>query len=119
MYVVFGLLLFSMFIRRFIPARGFLLDKEIEALTAFGETRQITLRNLEGVNLGDMVKISDTPVTPISQPVQQAVYAADDGVDIEDIKGKTYKEVDTDYMYSNMDSSDESLASALRKGGLR
>lgn len=125
MYVVLFLIIFSIFIRRFIPAKGFLLDPEIEALTYFGESRKIELRDLSNCNINDLVTISDKPVqiptqqvVPVMPTAQPAPVQVSEGVDLKDIKGKAYAEVDTDYMYGNMDASNESLADTLRKGGL-
>jgi len=114
MYVVLFLMIFSVFIRRFIPARGFLWDKDIDALTLFGNTRKIELRNFEGAS----ITIAKESVQGISTVQPETVVPRAEGVDLGDIKGKTYKEVDTNYMYGNVDDSDESLADTLRKGGL-
>lgn len=116
MFICFLLIIFSIYLRRFIPAKGFLCDESIEALTAFGSSRRIELRNLEDCNIEDMVCISDRPTHKTSKPNVDVVN--DEGVDLKDIKAKQYDEVDTNYMYGNMDASDESLADTLRKGGL-
>ena len=117
MYAVFILLIFSVFIRRFIPAGGFLLDEEVEQLTAFGAQRKIELRNLEGCTPEDMVTISSHKLNTNTQ--QTFSKPVSEGIDLTDIKAKQRVEVDTDYMYANMDAGDESLADALRKGGLK
>ena len=126
MYVVFFLIIFSVFVRRFLPAKGLLLDKEIEQLTFFGNSRKIELRNLTGYNAEDLVTIASQPAqirtnvqNQAVQPIATSTVTRTEGVDLGDIKGKTYQEVNTDYMYGNMDASDESLADALRKGGLK
>lgn len=107
------------------------MDESIERLTYFGESRVIELRNLDGYQHGDLVTINEKRAViapPQQQPVQsmynpvmpQTVQKQPvaEGVSLDDIKGKQYSEVDTDYMYSNIDSSDESLADTLRKGKL-
>ena len=116
MFIYFLLIVFSIYIRRFVPAKGFLCDNSIEALTAFGSSRRIELRNLDSCDIEDMVCISDRPTHKTPKPIADVVN--DNGIDLKDIKAKQCDEVDTNYMYGNMDASDESLADTLRKGGL-
>lgn len=116
MFICFLLIVFSIYIRRFVPAKGFLCDNSIEALTAFGSSRRIELRNLDSCDIEDMVCISDRPTYKTPKPTADVVN--DNGIDLKDIKARQCDEVDTNYMYGNMDASDESLADTLRKGGL-
>lgn len=116
MFICFLLIVFSIYLRRFIPAKGFLCDDSIEALTAFGSSRRIELRNLDDCDIEDMVCISDRPTHKTSKPAMDVVK--DSGIDLKDIKAKQCDEVDTNYMYGNMDASDEGLTDTLRKAGL-
>lgn len=116
MFICFLLIVFSIYLRRFIPAKGFLCDDSIETLTAFGSSRRIELRNLDDCDIEDMVYISNRPTHKTSKESVDVVN--NNGIDLKDIKAKQYDEVDTNYMYGNMDASDESLADTLRKGGL-
>lgn len=122
MEAVIVILILSVFIRRFIPAKGFLCDEQIERLTYFGEARNIELRDITGVDADSLVTLKKPTVPLGHQPVQreqpmpkvQKPYQSE-GVDLGDIKAKQSKEVDTDYMFSNIDDSDEDLTSVIKK----
>lgn len=116
MYIVLFLIIFSVAIRRFLPSKGFLWDNDIDALTMFGRARKIELKNYQGYSPSDLVTISSDTVMVKSS--EELLQDSDPGVDLADIKAKSYKEVDTDYMYSNLDSSDSSLSDTLKNGGL-
>lgn len=122
------IMIISVFIKRFIPAKGFLCDETIERLTYFGDSRVIQLRNLNGYDEKDLVTVDTKRAAINTQAVQQNIQITKafsttqntvSGVSLQDIKAKEYSDVNTDYMYGNIDDSDESLADTMRKGGLK
>lgn len=115
MFILFLLIVFSIYIRRFVPAKGFLCDSSIEALTAFGSSRSIELRNMEDCDIEDIITISSKHEPVVQRKVEDT---SSQGIELKDIKAKEYDEVDTSMLYGNMDASDESLADVMRKGGV-
>lgn len=133
LFIVIAFLCFVVFVRRFVPSHGFFADEVTDKVTAIGEKRVIRLRNLEGYSSRDLIQISDVPVqlTTQQQTVQQNTavqnikFTEQEGVDLTDlgIKESNQPEVktnqlNTDYVYANLDSSDESLSSTLKRGGM-
>lgn len=102
------LCMFSVFIRWYLPARGFLCDDVIAYITRFGKDRKIV--------------IDDSPIVIKSGDVKyekqqkHIVKKASEGVSLEDINAKKHKDINTNYLYSNFDDSDEDLTSVVSKG---
>lgn len=118
------LIILSVVFRRFIPLKGYLIDPVIEALTDIGESKTINLvatkKYVNSVNV-NVIKPEDEPmvdITPSSSDVisEEPIIIGDEGIDLSDIKGKTYDEVDTSYLYGNFSSDDEGLADVVSQG---
>lgn len=108
------LLIISVFIRRYIPFKGFLYDEAIGALTKFGKDRTDDLVVIDEEELKQRVKTKQP--TKVQQKPTTKPKPVQEGIDLDDVKAKRYNEVNTDYIYSNLDSSDEPLASVVKKG---
>ena len=130
-YVIIFIVILAVFIRRFMPAKGFLFDKYTEQITSFGEQRVVKLKNLTGYKIEDLVNTE--PVVNVNMNTNNVttdtsnarnsnedieVKDTDEGVELADISNKSTEEVDVDYMYANLDASEESLSETMKKGGL-
>ena len=114
MYLFFALLILSVYIKRFIPERGFICDSNIDKLTHFGNDRRYELRDITGIDESSLISIK--PIEIQQTPVRENTSTIDDsGIDLEDINAKRRDEVDISSMYSNIDESDESLSDIMGK----
>ena len=113
MYVLIGLLVLSVVIRRYIPDKGFLCDDRISALTYFGEARKYELRNISECGPEAYIVMRDPE--PVVERVMKQPAQDNSGIDLSDINAKTQDEVDMSNLYGNLDDSDEDLSSMMDK----
>lgn len=122
MEYVITILCFSVFIRRFIPAHGFLCDSVIEYTTRFGSNQSKIKSSDEKIDVEKMIApVKQQQNKPVQKTISQQRNSEsrklkNEGVDLSDIKAKQYKEVNTDYIFSNIDASEENLTSVVKKG---
>ena len=114
MEVIFIAMILSIVVRRFLPIKGFLWDKDIDKVVWFGEPRVIELRDMTNRDSGDIIKFIKTDNK--TKAIKDNSNKIEDGVELSDIKAKECKEVDLDYMYANIDDSEESLSDVVKKG---
>lgn len=117
MAVIIVIIIFSVFVRQYTPARGFLCDDVIEYITKFGDKR--TARLIENNGESDTVVLLNATNQPKVKSSEQKndVKKIDEevGIDLKDINCKVAKDVDVSYLYSNIDDSDEDLKSVVSK----
>ena len=123
MYVFIAILVISVYLKKFIPSKGFLCDEKIEKLTYFGSARTYELRDITEV--GPEAFIVLKPVNAEEhkykfernredqQATEQSSTPVDSGIDLDDINAKSQQEVDMSNMYTNIDESDEDLSSMI------
>lgn len=121
MAVIIIIVIFSVFIRQYTPARGFLCDDVIAYITKFGSGKKAKLiydNGDSGTTVVLKVPQQAKPVDTNTASKIEKEEPVDVGIDLEDINckpKKANKDIDVSYLYSNIDDSDEDLKSVVTK----
>ena len=111
MGAIIVILIITVFIKKFIPLKGLLWDEDIASIVRIGSPKKVIVKQqyVPSVNVSRPESLESIPL-----PTEPTLAEA--GIDLEDIKAKEHDVVNTDYIFANMDSSQQTLKDVVMQG---